>query len=59
MENAANLGLFVAHKIVSNDAERIYAYMEKTQREIKLRISWLKMVKHELFLDLYLRYNMG
>jgi hypothetical protein len=28
--------------------ERICAYMEKTQRDTKLRISWLKMVQHEI-----------
>ncbi len=28
-----NLGLFAVHKIVSEYAERIYAYTEKTQRD--------------------------
>jgi len=32
MENTANLELFEVHKIISEYAERIYEYMEKTQR---------------------------
>jgi hypothetical protein len=32
MKSAANLGLFAVHKIVSEYAERMYAYMEKTPR---------------------------
>jgi hypothetical protein len=36
MENTGNLGLFAVNKIVSEYAERIYAYMEKTQRDTKL-----------------------
>ncbi len=36
MENTANLGLFAVHKVVSEYAERIYAYMEKTPRDKKL-----------------------
>jgi hypothetical protein len=36
MESTANLGLFAVHKIVSEYAERIYAYMEKTPRATKL-----------------------
>jgi hypothetical protein len=28
MENTVNLGLFAAHKIVSEYGERIFAYME-------------------------------
>jgi hypothetical protein len=31
-------------RIVSEYAERIYAYMEKMQRDTKLRISWLIVV---------------
>jgi hypothetical protein len=42
-----NLGMFVAHRIVSEYAERIYAYIDKTQRDTKLSISRLLMVKHE------------
>ncbi len=38
MESTANLGLFALHKIVSEYAERIYAYMEKTPRATKLCI---------------------
>ncbi len=33
MENTANVGLFAVHRIFSKYAERIYAYMEKTQRD--------------------------
>jgi hypothetical protein len=33
MENTANLGLFAVHRIFSKYAERIYAYMDKTQRD--------------------------
>jgi hypothetical protein len=33
MENTANVGLFAVHRIVSEYAERIYAYMDKTQRD--------------------------
>jgi maltooligosyltrehalose synthase len=44
MENMANLGLFVVTKIVSDYAERIYAYMKKKARAAKLRISWSIMV---------------
>jgi hypothetical protein len=36
MENTGNLWLFAVHKIVSEYAERIYAYMEKTPRDTKL-----------------------
>jgi hypothetical protein len=36
MENAANVGLFAVLRIFS---ERMYAYMEKTQRDIKIYIS--------------------
>jgi hypothetical protein len=38
MENTVNLGLCAAHKIVSEYAERIYAYMEKKQRYTKLSV---------------------
>jgi hypothetical protein len=44
MENMANLGLFAVNKIVSEYADRIYAYMEKKPRDTKLMISWLIMV---------------
>jgi hypothetical protein len=37
----------VVHKIFS---EVVHAYMNKTQRETKLRISWLLMVRREIFL---------
>ncbi len=47
MENTANLGLFAEHKIVSEIAERIYAYMGKTRRRTKLRFSRKIMVQHE------------
>jgi len=33
MENRANVGLFAVHRIVSKYAERIYAYIKKTQRD--------------------------
>ncbi len=33
MEKTANVGLFAVHRIVSEYAERIYAHMEKTQRD--------------------------
>ena len=36
MESTANLGLFAVQKNVSEYAERIYAYMEKTPRATKL-----------------------
>jgi hypothetical protein len=39
MENTANFGLFVMHKVVSEYAERIYVHMEKTPRDTKLEIS--------------------
>jgi len=32
MENTTNVGLFAVHKIVSEYAERTYAYMENTQK---------------------------
>jgi hypothetical protein len=32
MVNTANLGLFAVHKFVSEYAERLYVYMEKTPR---------------------------
>jgi hypothetical protein len=52
MENIANLGcLFAVHKLISEYVERIYAYMEKTQRDTKLGISLLIMVPHEFFLE--------
>ncbi len=38
-ENKENLGLSAVHKIVSVFGERIYAYIVKTQRHTKLRIS--------------------
>ncbi len=38
-KNTANLRLFEANKIVQEYAERIYAYMEMTPRDTKLRIS--------------------
>jgi hypothetical protein len=40
-------------------AERIYAYMEKSQGDTKRRISWLLMVRHKIFLDPYFRYKTG
>ncbi len=45
MENMANLGLFAVHKIVSEYAERIYAYMEKTPRDTKLCILYLHLMR--------------
>jgi len=39
MENTTNLGFFAVHNIISEYAERIYAYMEKTARDTKLFIS--------------------
>jgi hypothetical protein len=36
MENTANVGLFAVHRIFFKYAERIYAYVEKTQRDSKL-----------------------
>ncbi len=35
-ENTANLWLFAVQKIVSEYAERIYAYIEKTPRDTKV-----------------------
>jgi hypothetical protein len=32
MANTTNVGLFAVHRIVSEYAERIYAFMEKMQR---------------------------
>jgi hypothetical protein len=49
MENTANLGLFVVHKVVSEYAERIYAPIEKSPRYTKLGISYLIMVRHEKY----------
>jgi hypothetical protein len=57
MGNTANLGLFVVHKIISKYTERIFTYMEKTQRDTKVRISRLMMVQHEFFLDSYFLYS--
>ncbi len=53
------LALLAVHKIVSEYAEKIYAYLEKTQRDTKLRISRFVMVQHENLLDLYFLYKMG
>jgi hypothetical protein len=39
IQYVANLGLLAVHKIVSEKAERFSAYMEKTQRYTKLRIT--------------------
>jgi hypothetical protein len=33
IKNTANVGLFLVHRIDSEYAERIYAYMEKMQRD--------------------------
>jgi hypothetical protein len=33
MGNTANVGLFAVHRNFSEYAERIYAYMDKTQRK--------------------------
>ena len=44
-KNMANLGLFAVHKIVSEYAERIYAYMEKTPRATKQCISRLIIIR--------------
>ncbi len=41
METKANLELFAVHKIFSEYAERIYAYIEKTPRDTNLCISQL------------------
>jgi len=51
MENTANLGLFAVHKIVSEYAETIYAYMEKTPRDTKLWISYLIIIWIKIFYD--------
>jgi hypothetical protein len=40
-------------------AERIYAYMEKMQRNTKLRICRLTMVQNEIFVYPYCFYKMG
>ncbi len=45
MENTAKLGLFAVHKIVSEYAERLYAYMEKKPRATKLCISQLIIIQ--------------
>ncbi len=37
------------HKIASEYAEKIYAYMERILRDTKLRKSWLIMVRPENF----------
>jgi hypothetical protein len=34
MDSTVNLGLFLVHKVVSEYAEKIYAYIEKTPREM-------------------------
>ncbi len=50
MENTANVGLFVVHRIDSEYAERIYAYMEKTQRD-----SWrIRRTRQEKYKWLFL-----
>ncbi len=56
-----NLGLFGVHKTVFKYACRknLDAFMEKTQRDAKLRISRLIMVKHEKFVRSLLIYKMG
>ena len=64
MENTANLGLFAAHKIISEDNEsaaysentqkesmRLLAYSPSTPRDTKLSISRLIIVRHEIFLS--------
>jgi hypothetical protein len=51
--------LFALHKIISKYTEKIYVYIEKTQRVTTLRISRLIMVQHEIFLDPYFLYKMG
>jgi hypothetical protein len=56
MENTANLGLRAIHKIVSEYTERIYAYIEKTQRYTKLRIS--RYLNNGNF-DSFFLYKMG
>jgi hypothetical protein len=43
-KNMANLGLFAVHKIVSDYAERISAYTEKTPRDTKLCIFQLMII---------------
>jgi len=58
MENAANLGLFAVHKIVSEYAKRIFAYMEKTPRDTKLCMSQLIKIKIlNFFNSFYLHYS--
>ncbi len=39
MENTTNSGLYAVQKIISENAEGIYAYMEKTLRETTVYIS--------------------
>jgi len=59
MENTANLEMFAVHKIFSEYAERIYAYIEKTPRDIKLCISQLITIQMLKFLDYFFLHYMG
>ncbi len=49
--------LFAVHKFISDYVERICAYMERTQRDKKLRISLLIMVPHEFFFITFTFYT--
>ncbi len=51
--------VFAAHKIVSEYAERINAYMEKTQRYTKLKISRQRMVQPKIFFRSFLSARDG
>jgi hypothetical protein len=52
MVNTANLGLFAVHKFVSEYAERLYVYMEKTPRATKLCLSQLIIKQILIFLKI-------
>ncbi len=59
MENTANWWLFAVLKIVSEYAERVYAYMEKTPRATKLCISQLLIIQILNFFDSFSLHYMG
>ncbi len=58
MENTANLGLFSVHKMVSEYAERSYAYMKIEEDAKRHKIGDI-LVWHEHFLDPYFLYKKG
>ncbi len=52
-----NLGSLAVNKIISEYAERIYAYMEKTPRDTKLCISQLIIIRIFIFFRFFLSYT--